>query len=78
MLWLPVHITDEKFSAVSAMEHSDQQLQLYAMTEGSCFTILTEIYYMVVVQMATSEVSHMSHPVKYLGGCHVGCEGVIS
>lgn len=31
---------------------SDQQLQLYAMTEGSCFTILTETCKMVVVQMA--------------------------
>lgn len=45
LLWLRIHINDEKFSAVSAMEHSDQQVQLYAMTNISCFTILTDFLY---------------------------------
>jgi hypothetical protein len=52
LLWLPVHVTDEKFSVINALEHSDQQLQVCKMTEdeaisvGSCFIILTENLFM--------------------------------
>lgn len=69
-----MHTTDEKFSGVSAMEHSDQQLQLYAMTEGSCFTILTEICKMVVVQMA--HIRSKSHVTSCMTALEVAMQYV--